>query len=147
VLLRLSEGLLEETFAQLRECGSGTRECVCYWAGPIETPAVVDGLLHPTHAARRGYYEVDGVWLNAAWIELALRRRTIRAQVHTHAGEAFHSWLDDEYPIVRTPGFLSLVIPAFARASTSLEGAYLTQLSDSGSWEQLDPAGALEVDA
>lgn len=143
--LRLSEGLLEETFAQLLECGSGERECVCYWSGGIDTPGAVDALLHPKHVGRWGFYEVDGAWINDTWLELARANRTIRAQIHTHAGEAFHSQLDDDFPIAQVPGFLSLVIPRFARGPVSLDGAFLARLTTDGRWEQLDAAVELEL--
>jgi hypothetical protein len=144
-LLRLSEGLLEETFAQLRKCGAGARECVCYWTGPVDVSGVVDGLLHPSHVAHRGYYEVDGAWINDAWLKLARSRQTIRAQIHTHGGRAFHSDLDDRFPIVQNEGLLSLVIPAFAEDEVGFEGAYLTQLTSAGAWAQSDPRTVLEI--
>jgi hypothetical protein len=143
--LSLSEGLLEETFTQLRTCGGASRECVCYWSGAIDKPAEVDELLHPRHIAHRGFYEVDGAWINGAWVDLARHSRTIRAQIHTHAGEAFHSHLDDSFPLIRTPGFLSLVVPAFAMGRVGLKNAYLVRLTDLGDWEELDPGRTLEV--
>ena len=142
----LSEGLLEKTFAQLLDCGSGIRECVCYWSGPITVPGIVDGLLHPRHLGRYGFYEVDGDWINEAWLDLAHSGRTIRAQVHTHAGAAFHSQLDDDYPIAQLPGLLSLVIPHFAQRPASLEDSYLAYLTQSGMWEQLDPPTELVIE-
>jgi hypothetical protein len=118
---------------------------VCYWTGPIAVPDVVDGLLHPRHVAHRGYYEVDGAWINDAWLKLAKSGQTIRAQVHTHGGRAFHSDLDDCFPIVHNEGLLSLVIPAFAEGEVGFEGAYLTQLTNAGRWAQTDPRAALEI--
>ena len=143
--LKLSEGLLRETFTRLRACGACDRECVCYWSGPIDTPAVVDAVLHPRHTGHWGFYEVDGTWLNETWIELANSRRTIRVQIHTHAGNAFHSWLDDAFPIVQTPGLLSLVIPRFAHGPASFEDAYLARLVGQDEWESVDPKVELEL--
>ncbi|KKM85300.1 hypothetical protein LCGC14_1290430 [marine sediment metagenome] len=34
--------------------------------------------------------------------------------MHTHPDGAFHSCIDDEYPILTLPGSLSIVIPDFA---------------------------------
>lgn len=143
--LTLSEGLLQETFAQLLACGSGAHECVCYWSGPIDTSGLVDGLLHPRHVGHFGFYEVDGDWINETWIELAKTGRTIRVQIHTHAGVAFHSQLDDDYPIAQQPGLLSLVIPHFAQGPASLRGAYLARLTPDGSWKELDPGNELTL--
>ncbi len=106
---------------------------------------VLDEVLHPVHRARPGYYEIDPAWLTSTWIELARRNREIRVQVHTHAGEAFHSQTDDEFPIVQTPGFLSLVIPNFAFGRVGLQDAFLTCLCDGGRWIELEPEQELSV--
>lgn len=141
----VGEGLLEETFAHLRRCGEGRRECVVYWTGPLERPGCADGVLHPTHTASARHYEVDGAWLDQAWFDLARRRREIRVQVHTHGRSAYHSVVDDEYPVVGTPGLVSLVLPAFALGEIGLDGAHLTRLEADGDWQEYDPAKVLEV--
>ena len=143
--LNVGEGLLRETFATLRSCGAGKAECVAYWSGPLDHSGVVDALHHPDHRASPFYYEIDDHWLTRVWIELAQRRRAIRAQVHTHAGPAFHSRLDDDFPIVATPGFLSLVLPRFALGEPTLDEAYLAELDEVGQWHELDPRKSLKV--
>ena len=67
-------------------------------------------------------------------LALAAERRSIRAQVHTHPGAAYHSRTDDHYPIVAAPGLLSLVIPRFALGPVGLAGAHLAELQADGSW-------------
>lgn len=42
------------------------------------------------------------------------RRETLAVQVHTHPGPAFHSWIDNEYPLVREVGALSIVVADYA---------------------------------
>lgn len=135
-MLRLAEGLLPETLSTLRRCGGHRNECVVYWSGPLERADVVDVLLHPAHHAGPSFYEVAPTWLNRTWIELARGRRTLRAQVHTHAGRAFHSRSDDGFPIVQQAGFLSIVLPHHAKRN-DLDGAYLCRLDDSGRWQEL----------
>ena len=143
--LKVGEGLLRETFAILRHCGQGSRECVSYWSGSLDDPLVVDQVHHPCHTARAGWYEVDGAWLTKVWIELANEKRAIRVQIHTHGGSAFHSLTDDEFPIVATPGFLSLVVPRFAMGRVTLEDAHLSRLDSDGRWRHADISAALEV--
>lgn len=143
--LRLGKGLLAETFAQLHACGGGREECVAFWTGPLLDPDLVDEMLHPRHSAKRGGYEVDPNWLTQAFGELADREREIRVQVHSHPRKAFHSKTDDEYPVVQTPGFLSLVIPDFAAGPVGLEQTFLARLEGSGGWHPLPPKKALEV--
>jgi hypothetical protein len=88
---------------------------------------------------------LDSAWLNNFWIDLARTRSGIRVQVHTHPAAAFHSDLDDEYPIVHSPGFLSLVVPNFAQGPVGFNGAYLTMMQADGSWKQVDIDSHLEV--
>jgi hypothetical protein len=135
-MLTLAEGLLRETLTILRRCGDHRNECVVYWSGPLEQPDVVDAELHPAHQAGPDFYEVAPAWLNETWIELARARRTLRAQVHTHAGRAFHSRSDDGFPIVQQAGLLSLVLPHHAERE-DLGGAYLCRLDDDGRWREL----------
>jgi Prokaryotic homologs of the JAB domain len=141
----VGEGLLAETFAHLRGCGSGRRECVCYWSGAIARPGRIDRVLHPTHTATARHYEVDGAWLDETWRSLAREEREIVVQVHTHGTRAFHSETDDEFPVVSTAGFLSLVVPDFADGEVGLGGAYLARLEADGSWTGLDPTTTIEV--
>jgi hypothetical protein len=82
--------------------------------------------------ATAGYYEVAEEWFHSFWVELDGRRRSVRAQVHTHGGRAFHSGTDDEGAIVQIPGYLSLVLPRFAMSADSREGAFLAQLDHHG---------------
>jgi hypothetical protein len=84
-----------------------------------------------------GGFELDDAWLSGFWLRLAEENLGIRIQVHTHPGEAFHSPIDDEFPIIHTPGFLSLVIPDFALGPIGFERAYLTEIQADGRWQQV----------
>lgn len=145
--LRLGEGLVEQTLARLRNCGAGRRECVVFWTGPLVAPALADGLLHPLHRAGLGGYEVDQGWLARTWTQLAAEGRAIRAQVHTHPREAFHSATDDAFPIISTAGFLSLVIPRFAAPPQTLGDAFLARLEADGGWSSHEPRSLLAIGA
>lgn len=80
---------------------------------------------------------LDDAWLNEFWINLGQTNRSIRVQVHTHPLVAFHSYTDDEYPIIRKAGFLSLVIPNFGMASVSFQDAYLAEVQEDGTWAEI----------
>lgn len=126
--------LLEETFRVLRDCGSGRRECQVLWLGPWATPTVVTEIAHSGHDTSFGGVRVHDEWLTAFWRMLDAAQLGVRVQVHTHPGEAFHSATDDAWPMVSTPGFLSLVIPDFASGEPSLRRAFLTELQPDGTW-------------
>lgn len=142
---RISADLLAQTFQRLRQCGQNRRECQVLWISPWERPETLTEVVHPQHRACAGGFEVDSVWLNSFWMDLARSSCGIRIQVHTHPGEAFHSATDDAYPIIASAGLLSLVIPNFAHGPAGFEAAYLTQLQADGQWQKVPIAAHLEV--
>jgi proteasome lid subunit RPN8/RPN11 len=144
-MIALAPEVLDCSFQHLRRCGAAQRECVVFWAGPLSEPGRVDEVLHPRHTASAVGYEVAPAWVNELWLELARRRRTIRAQVHTHPGTTFHSSTDNDFALVHTPGYMSLVIPDFACGAVGLKGSYLTARAADGSWREFDPNAAIEV--
>ena len=146
-MIRFTVGaeLLAETFRHFRHCGGSRRECQVLWISPWDSPQVITRVVHSEHRAHAGGFELDSIWLNAFWIELAATRSGIRVQVHTHPHEAFHSPTDDAFPIVHTPGFLSLVIPDFGIWPPSLDNSYLAEITASGAWQSVEPASRIVV--
>ena len=140
------ETVLRETFAELCRCGGGRRECQVLWVSPWSDAQRLTRVVHPEHRAMSDGFELDGAWLSAFWWELARTKSGVRVQIHTHPGRAFHSPTDDEWPIVHTPGFLSLVIPHFAQGPPDFRGAYLTEIQPDGAWREVaDVASRLKV--
>jgi hypothetical protein len=138
-LLHVATNIVAATFRKLRECGDERFECVVYWIGAAEDP-VVDGIEHPIHMRLPCCFVVDDAWLTDFWKRLAALRRSVKVQIHTHPGPAFHSTTDDTWPIVSQAGFLSIVIPDFAVGTPSLDRAWVGRLRTDGKWEQLDSA-------
>lgn len=143
----VGEGLLEQTLTAFRGCGAGRRECVVFWAGPVDRPNEVDLVLHPDHTSARGGYEVSAAWLTETWNRLADERRSIRLQVHTHPRAAFHSRTDDAHPIVTTPGFLSLVLPRFGLPPQTLKDVFLARLEPDGTFVEVTIAETIAIGA
>jgi hypothetical protein len=142
---RIPSGLLAQTFAHFRECGAGRRECQVVWTSPWVDPETIRAVVHPRHLAHGGGFELDSAWLTAFWLELARTGCGIRIQAHTHPFEAFHSAIDDEYPIIHTVGFLSLVLPNFAMGPVGFDGAYLAEIQSDGTWREVSIGSRLEV--
>jgi hypothetical protein len=138
--------VLRETFAELRRCGRGREECQVLWTSPWEKQEIIERVVHPRHIARGDGFILDGDWLNEFWQELARTRSGIRVQIHTHPGPAFHSVVDDEWPIIHSPGFLSLVIPRFATGAEDLSDAFLAELGEDGRWREASIAKHLEIE-
>lgn len=144
-MLRLSACVLKETILALARCGNGRCECVVYWTGPKDKKNTVDGWEHPAHRRSPYGYQIEDSWLTAYWFQLAKENRSIRAQIHTHPGEAFHSVTDDKWPVVSTEGFVSLVVPNFARGSIDLTQIWAGVLRGDGTWKQVPITSILEV--
>ncbi|MFQ3458879.1 hypothetical protein PMN64_36970 [Bradyrhizobium sp. UFLA01-814] len=140
---RLDRGVLEATFRHFRGCGCGREECQVLWLSPWSQPDIIAKVVHPKHAGHFGGFVLDDAWLNEFWLELGATEMGIRVQVHTHPGEAFHSRTDDEYPIIHTPGFLSLVIPNFGLGPIGFNDAYLTEIQPGGRWKEVPIASRL----
>lgn len=133
-MIRLRGDVWRKTLAHLRACGSSHVECVVLWTGPLDAEGIVDDAVHPAHESTPFHYEIDQGWLHRFHVQLYKARRTIRAQVHTHQGRAFHSPTDDRWPAIRTSGFLSLVLPRFAQEPLSVEEMWLAVLEQAGQW-------------
>jgi hypothetical protein len=143
-MLALAPGVLGTTFKHLRRCGAGERECVVVWVASIESPDYVDEVLHPPHLASAVRCDFDPAWIGELWLELGRQRRTVRAQVHSHPGPAYHSARDDQFPLIHTPGFVSVVIPNFASGSIGLSDAYVTERNGEGEWRAVDPSDVIK---
>src|SRR5207302_2836368 len=89
-------------------------------------------VVHPVHTATPAHYAPTRSWLDEFWPFLVKDGRSVRAQIHTHGGRAFHSRTDDLYPLVHTPGFLSIVVPRFAVGPNTINELYLAEIDERG---------------
>jgi proteasome lid subunit RPN8/RPN11 len=131
---QLKQEVLEQSFEHLRRCGAGRSECVVYLTGPGDDDGLIDGVVHPRHTAGPGGYDLDSNEIAELWRDLATFGRSVRVQVHTHPGAAYHSSRDDRLALIHTPGFLSLVIPNFALGKIGFDGAFLAERDQHGCW-------------
>jgi hypothetical protein len=138
-LLTIGKEVLGHSFEHLRGCGGGREECVVLWTGPLERPGYVDEVIQPRHSASIAHYDIDPAWVGELWLDLAERKQTIRCQVHTHPGAAYHSSRDDTLALIHTAGYLSLVLPRFASGPVSLNDSYLAVRDQDGVWQPVDP--------
>jgi proteasome lid subunit RPN8/RPN11 len=143
--MELATEVLEQAFGHLRKCGAGSRECVVYVTGPADGAGIADGVVHPRHSATAAGYDLDSESVAGLWRELLADGRSIRMQIHTHPGSAYHSTRDDALAIVGTPGFLSLVIPSFGAGPVGFEGAFLAERGEDGSWRAVEIETRLTV--
>lgn len=135
-MLRISRPMFSETVDTLRKCGESRRECIVYWLGSRSHGGEVVAVVHPDHISSSAHYDVDSPWVTQLWLRLHEMDAEVVGQVHTHPTGAFHSRRDDDFAILHTPGFLSLVLPRFAQNPDPLSGAYLARIDDRGTWEE-----------
>ncbi|HYD23450.1 MAG TPA: hypothetical protein VEB68_01535 [Croceibacterium sp.] len=145
-MFRLPRRMLEQSFSIFRACGANRRECQVYWASSWTDPNCLTHLFHPRHSAGAYGLAINDQWLGEFWSELASRNLGVRVQVHTHPYEAFHSETDDAFPLLFDVGFLSLVIPNFAKGPVGFKDAYLAEIQADGSWAEVPAASRIVVD-
>jgi hypothetical protein len=121
----------------MRECGQGRNECVVFLVERADTGVLE--IVHPVHWAAGGGYEVDQDWLARFAVRQTVEPLVIRAQVHTHPGDAFHSCIDDEWPMVGIADFISIVVPRFGQGIIEPDEIYACRLTSEGEWEELEP--------
>lgn len=141
----LPQAILAQTFDLFRTCGRGRCECQALWVGPWAHPHLITEVVHPVHSASPVGFDVDNDWLSELWTRLAKEEFGIRVQCHTHPGAAYHSATDDAVPILKTPGFLSFVVPRFAAGPVGFEGAFLARVDDRGVFREVPITDHLEL--
>jgi len=138
--------MIDETFATFRSCGANRRECQVFWLSPWADATNLTEVAHPSHDSNAYALSIDSDWINRFWLDLANRGMGVRIQIHTHAFEAFHSETDDSFPLLSDVGFLSLVIPNFAKGAVGFDDAYLTEIQPDGRWQQVDIRARIRID-
>jgi proteasome lid subunit RPN8/RPN11 len=133
-VISIGRELVERMIGEFAACGAGQRECVAYWLAPLSDTDRVSKVVHPQHTASPFGYEVDDAWLTEFFFDLADGRHTAVAQIHTHPGGWLdHSDTDDLFVLVPSPGFVSIVVPDFARGFKRARCA-IHVLEASGEW-------------
>lgn len=130
---RVPPDVVLATQRHLRANGSDGNEGVVLWVGTFDPPAILDALI-PDQRVGPGRFEVSLHERQRIARELAGTGKIVVAQVHSHPGEAFHSWIDDRDAIPRRIGSYSLVVPRFGALPNLLNDAALFQLNERGGW-------------
>jgi proteasome lid subunit RPN8/RPN11 len=148
----ISEALLEETIAVLLDAGRHGHEAFVLWSGMLQdrTALRFTSVIVPEQTPHRTpdglLVTVDGPALFAAGREAYSRGEMLAGQVHTHPTDAYHSEVDDHFPLVTMLGSLSVVLPDFAlggRRDVARWAWY--RLVGEGRWQELTRADKVEV--
>jgi len=115
-----SQSIVAGTLASLREAGRDGRERVVLWLSPRGETAeyTIAEFFVPRQETAEDYFRIPPDSMRELMAHLRDRRLSLRAQVHSHPKDAFHSRADDKWAIVRHEGALSIVVPRFAADTT-----------------------------
>jgi hypothetical protein len=131
--------VVANTIDLLRRGGRQGEERVALWlsGAAARIPAPVVEVYEPNQIAEVDYFRLPPDSMRSLMRHLTETRRRIIAQIHTHPGRAYHSDVDAEWAIVRHVGALSLVLPRFAKTTTTanfLEQVMTYEYSVEGRW-------------
>ena len=141
-MISIAAELVDRTINEFGRCGAGRRECVVYWLAEQSEPRRVVAVVHPLHTSTPFGYSIHDAWLNEFFLGLADDRRTTVAQIHTHPGALVeHSDTDDEFVLVPSPAFVSIVVPDFGAMFRRYRCA-IHVLEASGTW-RIDPTAVI----
>lgn len=134
----------EATERTLRQAGRDGFECFVLWTGMIADEGFrIQKAYVPDQRSMREDDElsvhVDSTALFDLNRWLYENNQLLCAQIHTHPGAAYHSEVDELYPIMTTQGGLSIVLPNFGSEGFSASGIVGFRLFADG-WHEL-PAG------
>jgi hypothetical protein len=130
----------KDTLAALAWYGTQDSEGLVYWGGAVGAASEIQvlSLLRVNHDPQ-GYRAKPSQTASRELLR-ALRSRDEKliAQVHSHPGVAFHSPGDDQFATSFHPGFLSIVVPHFARTVALIDECAVFEYR--GAFEELTPA-------
>ena len=136
------DSVLQGTLSRLRKIGHGYNEGIAYWVGILDKDAatITRTIFADDYLGFRNWTYHARVSLSTAFKieeEIHGKNEFLFAQIHTHPGEAFHSFIDDTYPISHRIGFVSIVIPNFAKNVTSLSECVIFEYLGKARWNDL----------
>ena len=139
---RIKASAMNDTMDAIRSAGREGYELFVIWSGTLDDdvfavarvhiPEQVSYKLAPGLCVR-----IEGSELHRLNVWLFNAQQIVGAQVHSHPGEAYHSEIDNTYPVATLDGSLSIVLPFFGRdgwGSTDIAAYRLEQ----GGWVELE---------
>ena len=141
--LRVPRPVVEDAMDHLSSSGALGVEAIALWAGSLDGDTFhVQSTIIPAQRACRTseglFYVVEGTELQRINRHLFRFGMMLGAQLHSHAGEAYHSETDDAYPIVAVLGGVSVVVPDFALGSPGPDAWAVYRLLPDRGWTALD---------
>jgi hypothetical protein len=138
----IPQSCIEFTYDAFRKQGEKGFECIGLFVGVINKNAFeIKTAMIPSQTAYKTEYglnyivEGDELYRINKW--LYENGYTIIAQIHSHPTAAYHSQVDDDFPIMATEGGFSIVIPNFGFDEFSINDWSVNRLMSPKSWVEL----------
>jgi hypothetical protein len=139
--VQVPEELALQAHAHLQKMGLRGFEGLVLWAGKHRNGVFyVEQTIIPVQTPLRLQtgicIYVDSHELHRINVWLFEHNMTLIAQLHSHPEDAYHSEMDNSFPITTSLGSFSLVIPNYAREPFSLSNCAVYRLVSTG-WNPL----------
>ena len=141
--IKIYDTIFQNTLTGLRKVGERSKEGIAYWSGTLnETNATIKNVMfadeYPEFHNEESFASVSLDMSFKIGEKIHQREGILFAQVHTHPFEAFHSFVDNTYPISHRVGFFSIVIPYFGKNINSLSQCKIFEYEGKAKWYELD---------
>lgn len=141
--VKINDMVFQSTLEELRKVGDKNKEGIAYWSGTLnESKATIKNVIfadeYPEFHNEELFASVSLDMSLKIGEKIHQREEILFAQVHTHPFEAFHSFVDDTYPISHRIGFFSIVIPYFGKNINSLLQCKIFEYEGKAKWHKLD---------
>lgn len=114
-------------------------ENIAYWAGDVEGEDFrVRRVIRPQAIREPAFVMVHALEVARIVEECSQLGDFLVAQLHTHPGYEDHSELDDCGSVSRRNGFVSLVVPCYARLATLTKPGWFGYELQSAEWGDFD---------
>lgn len=140
--IHIKNSLILDSFELLHSAGQRGYEAVALFAGfeagkSFQVEKVIFPKQYGYNLDQGLMYSVNGEELHRINVWLYENKMSLIAQIHSHPREAYHSEMDDRFPIVDTYGGISIVVPNFASEIFSLKDCAIYRLSLNKTWDEL----------
>jgi len=110
--------IFKKTLEFFRKFGEKFLETLALWVG-IELSDVfkIKEVWFPNQENSIISYYVSDIDVHLINVKLNKMKYSAIAQIHTHPDNAYHSQIDDQYPILVLPGSFSIVVPDLGNIS------------------------------
>jgi proteasome lid subunit RPN8/RPN11 len=114
--IRIPISIFNKTLGFFQDHGRDGQEAICLWAGRYcEKVFLITDVIFPKQQAGYASYQIEEHEMHRINKELNDRTLQVVAQLHSHPCEAFHSLIDDLFPVITMIGGLSIVVPRFGK--------------------------------